>query len=319
MKLLLKVIGITALVGIIGLGFWACDGAGVSTEDGTLKLSLTDAPTLADNVAGVYITVNEIQYNTSRDQTAGEDEGTWETMEEFTGPQAYNLLELTNGNSELLGELALPSGQYNQIRFMLDIPTQGGGTTPTNPGCYIEYDDGSKDSLFVPSGGNSGYKATGAFTVPTNGQVEVTADFDVRKAVVVTGNSRYILKPTIRLIVNNQAGKITGSVTGYDDGNDLVVYAYEDGTYDAATETAAPADDEDTRFPNAVTTSAVGDSNGYGLYYLAAGTYDLVVAEYDASTGDYLEAALIVEDVEVTSDSTTSQTIDASSLDADSQ
>jgi hypothetical protein len=38
--------------------------------------------------------------------------------------------------------------------------------------------------------------------VPVNGTVVVTADFDVRKAVVVAGSS-YILKPTIKLIVND--------------------------------------------------------------------------------------------------------------------
>jgi hypothetical protein len=38
--------------------------------------------------------------------------------------------------------------------------------------------------------------------VPVNGTVVVTADFDVRKAVVIA-NSRYILEPTIKLIVND--------------------------------------------------------------------------------------------------------------------
>jgi hypothetical protein len=38
--------------------------------------------------------------------------------------------------------------------------------------------------------------------VPVNGTVVVTADFDVRKAVVLAGSS-YILKPTIKLIVND--------------------------------------------------------------------------------------------------------------------
>jgi len=164
-------------------------------ETGTLKLYLCDAPLDAENVTGVYITINEIQYH--RD-------GEWSTFEEFEGPQMYNLLELTGGNSALLGELTLPAGNYTQIRFMLDIPEKG--PQPINPGCYIEFTDNSTEPLFVPSGGQSGYKATGQFEVTANETVEVTADFDVRKpgAVHVAG-SRYILNPTIKLIVNDQS------------------------------------------------------------------------------------------------------------------
>jgi len=164
-------------------------------ETGTLKLYLCDAPLDAENVTGVYITINEIQYH--RD-------GQWITCEEFEGPQIYNLLELTGGNSALLGELTLPAGNYTQIRFMLDIPEKG--PHPVNPGCYIEFADNSTEPLFVPSGGQTGYKATGRFEVTTNETVEVTADFDVRKpGAVHLAGSRYILNPTVKLIVNDQS------------------------------------------------------------------------------------------------------------------
>jgi hypothetical protein len=157
---------------------------------GTLKLYLSDAPMDAENVTGVYITINEIQYH---------QDGRWITCEEFEGPKAYNLLELTGGNFALLGEFTLTAGNYTQIRFMLDIPQKG--SHPTSPGCYIKFADNSTKPLFVPSGGETGYKAIGYFEVPVNGSVDVTADFDVHKAVVVAGSS-YILKPTIKLIVN---------------------------------------------------------------------------------------------------------------------
>jgi hypothetical protein len=159
---------------------------------GTLKLYLSDAPMDAENVTGVYVTINEIQYH--RD-------GQWTTCEDFMGPQKYNLLELTGGNFALLGELTLQAGNYTQIRFMLDIPEKG--SSPVSPGCYIEFADNSTEPLFVPSGGQTGYKATGYFEVPVNGTVEVTADFDVRKpGAVHLAGSRYILNPTIKLIVN---------------------------------------------------------------------------------------------------------------------
>ena len=164
-------------------------------ETGTLKLYLSDAPLDTENVTGVYITINEIQYH--RD-------GQWTTFEEFEGPKTYNLLELTGGNSALLGELTLPAGNYTQIRFMLDIPEKG--PHPVNPGCYIEFADNTTEPLFVPSGGQTGYKAKGRFEVTANETVEVTADFDVRKpGAVHLAGSRYILNPTIKLIVNDQS------------------------------------------------------------------------------------------------------------------
>jgi len=165
-------------------------------ETGTLKLYLCDAPLDTENITGVYITINEIQYH--RD-------GEWCTFEEFEGPQTYDLLELTGGNSALLGELTLPAGNYTQIRFMLDIPEKG--RQPVNPGCYVEFADNSTEPLFVPSGGQSGYKGTGRFEVTANETVAVTADFDIHgDNAIHVANSRYILNPTVRLIVNDQSG-----------------------------------------------------------------------------------------------------------------
>jgi len=182
---------ILAVLAIVGVVYW------IPTEQpqqplgtGTLKLYLCDAPLDAETVAGVHITINEIQYH--RD-------GQWVACKEFQGPRTYDLLELTEGNSALLGEFTLPAGNYTQIRFVLDMPEKD--SHKANPGCYIEFADNSTEPLFVPSGGETGYKAIGYFEVPVNGTVEVTADFDVRKAVIVAGSS-YILKPTIKLIVN---------------------------------------------------------------------------------------------------------------------
>jgi hypothetical protein len=155
---------------------------------GTLKLYLSDAPLDAENVTGVYITINEIQYHL---------DGKWITCEEFESPQTYNLLELTAEKSALLGDLTLPAGYYTQIRFILDILENG--SSPANPGCYVEFVDNSTQPLFAPSGGKTGYKAIGYFEVIAGETVVVTADFDVYKAVVVAGSS-YILKPTIKLV-----------------------------------------------------------------------------------------------------------------------
>jgi hypothetical protein len=195
-RILLSVAVIAAMVAVIGAVYGAPEQG---LETGTLKLYLCDAPLDAENVTGVYITITEIQYHLDDHL-----DGQWITCEEFVGPQTYNLLELTGGNSTLLGELTLPAGNYTQLRFILDIPEKEQGSKKANPGCYIEFADNSTEPLFVPSGGETGYKATGRFEVTANETLEVTADFDVRKpGAVHLAGSRYILNPTIKLIVND--------------------------------------------------------------------------------------------------------------------
>jgi len=293
-KILLPVAIILAVLAASGLS------CGEAPGTGTLELYLSDAPIDAENVTGVYITISEIQYHVD-DQ--------WITCEEFEGPKIYNLLELTGGNSTLLGDLVLPGGHYNQIRFMLDIPEME--QNPATPGCYIEFADNSTQPLFVPSGNTTGYKAVGQFTVPENGTVQVTADFDVRKAVHLA-DSHYILRPTIRLVVNNEAGRISGSIANNSTYTDVIVFAYADGTW-ADTEDDEPVYPE-SRFPNAVNSGKMCDDGHYTIPLLAAGTYDLVIAGYDGA--DFGEVLGFVSDVVVESNKTTKQDINTDTLEA---
>ncbi len=261
--------GAALIVGISVLAV-GCDFFG---DSGVLKLNLTDAPLIeGEQVEGVHITVTDI---------AVHRDGQWIELEDFE-PDSYNLLELTEGESALLGEFSLEAGRYTQIRFMIDGEDVENGGTPENPGSYIEFADGTEKPLFIPSGAQTGYKAVGNFDVPQNGDVEVTADFDVRRAVVKLGaQDEYILKPVLRLVVNDQAGEIEGSVSGVsDEADNVVVFAYEEGEYDES-EAEAPENDDDTWFPNAVTSGVVNDNGGYVLPFLAEGEYTLVAAQFN--------------------------------------
>ncbi len=291
---------VIALVIILGMVATSGLSCGEAPGTGTLALYLSDAPIDAANITGVYITINEIQYHIN---------DVWTTCEEFEGPETYNLLELTDGNSTLLGELVLPGGHYNQIRFLLDAPVMG--QDPINPGCYIEFADNSTEPLFVPSGNTTGYKAVGEFTVPVNGTVEITTDFDVRKSVHLAA-SHYILWPTIRTVVNDEAGRISGVVTNNSTYTDIIVFAYEDGTW-ADTEDDEPVYPA-TRFPNAVNSGKMCDDGHYTIPLLAAGTYDLAVAGYNGA--DFGEVLGFVSDVVVESNHATHQNIDTDALEA---
>ncbi|MGM0408686.1 MAG: DUF4382 domain-containing protein [Bacteroidota bacterium] len=297
-----KIISLIVMIVFATFAFVSCEDDSDANK-GTLTLSITDAPIDMSTVNAVYLTINEIQYHKSG--------GNWMTFEGFEGPQKFNILELTRGESALLGSFEMDAGTYTQIRFILEAP-EFGSPNPTNPGCYIEFTDGTEEPLFVPSGHQTGWKAVGAFKVPSNGEVAVTADFDARKSVMEQGvNDFYILKPTIRLIVDNQAGQIAGGITNIPEGVDVIVYAYQDGLYTEA-EAEEPVSDTIARFPNAVTSDIACEEDKYHLAYMAPMTYDLVVTT--AIEGEFQEVLGIVEDVVVESRKTTNQPIDLSSL-----
>jgi hypothetical protein len=290
---------IMALFAFAAIFFAGCQQ---DISKGTLKLSITDAPIDSDNITGVFITIIDIQY-----QLNGNN---YVSLEGFEGPKVVNLLELTRGVTELLGIFELESGKYTGIRFMLDAPVKNSGSK-SNPGCYLVFKNGATQPLFVPSGAQSGFKAVGEFTVPSDGVVEITADFDVRKSIVKAGASgKYILKPTIRLVADNQVGKIAGNVIFIPENTQIVVYAYEAGKY-----TSAEADEpaaETSRFPNAISSDKVDESGNYQIDFLAPKAYDLVIVTI--VDGIFSRVLGIVENVVVDSKMTTTKNIDIRSL-----
>jgi hypothetical protein len=288
-------------------------GCSLFGEKGTVTISLTDAPIDAASVKGVYITVSEIQYNLS---TGGEDN--WRTFENFLGPRTIDLLSKTDGVAEALGTLAMPAGQYNQIRFMLDAPEEGTGLT-AKPPSYILFKDDSWAALFIPSADKTGFKAVSAFQVPVNGNVSITADFDLRRSIRTTNRHSaltYLMRPTLRLVVENEAGRITGKGTNLPVGHTVAVFAYADGTYAAAEATPPAADSTSTtQFAGTVTSAtlkldaATGDWR-YVLAFLAAGTYDLVVASFDPATQTWYTVKGYIPDVVVSAGQATAADFD---------
>lgn len=252
-----------------------CGGGGgdstTATPTGTLSLSMTDTPPqLGEDVTEVNIAVIGIEYH---------HDGNWTNAEDFE-PQTFNLLDLQNGKSIHLGDMILPAGHYTEIRFKLAAPTKE-AEVKSNPDCNITFADGTSEPLFVPSGGQSGYKGKGAFEITANAKIEVTADFDVHKSVVVTGNRKYLLKPVIRLVVTELSGTINGTVVDVADYNtssdSLVVYSYKSESYDAA--------EEDNNFPNSVSAGDVNMSDGnFTLAFLGEGNYTLITAQYLGDT-----------------------------------
>ena len=209
---------------------------------GEVKMVLVDAPAAFDEV---NIVVSSVAVHTS--SNANEQAG-WTTINDV--PATYDLLELRNGMSAVLGTSRLAPARYTQIRLMLDAGSNivvGGSTFP----------------LEIPSGIQSGVKLTHPFTVEEDKLYELTLDFDADRSVVRQGSGAYRLQPTIRVVATVTSGTISGIVQP--DSARAVVYAL------SGTDTVA------TALPDTST-------GAFKLVALPEGTYDVSV---EATVGSF--------------------------------
>lgn len=226
----------------------SCGGGSDSGGSGTLRVSMTDAP--ACGFDHVYITVDRVRVHQSA-SAAGSAAG-WRELDLAT-PQRIDLLELTNGILEELGQIPLPAGNYQQIR--LHLVSDGNSVVPSG---------GSEQPLATPSASQSGYKVNGNFSVAADTLVDLILDFDACHSIVQRGNGSYGLKPVVTAIPEVVSGSISGYVAAAQGGPSVagaLVMAQRDGVTVKAT---------------------VADANG--LFVLSplirsssAGLYDVVV------------------------------------------
>lgn len=235
----------------------ACGGGGSSSPPpGTLGVSMTDAP--ACGYDAVNVTVRAVRVHQSG--TAGENEGGWVDIT-LPVPKKINLLNLTNGVLEELGQTSLAAGHYTQLRLVLD-PNNGNSnantviltTFPTNT---------TEISLDTPSAVQSGIKLTKEFDVLSNQRVDLVLDFDACKSIVSKGNGGYALKPVISVIptvLNGIDGYVNTSLLS----SNVLVSAQQDG---------------------AVVRTTVPDATGkFTLGRLVPGNYDVVITADSRAT-----------------------------------
>lgn len=259
-----------AVLGLASLTFTACSETD-SSGSGKANIYLTDAPTDQDDISGVFISITKVELNGP--------EG-WITVREFAEPKTINLLSYQEGDTYFLGDKEIAAGSYTEARLFLKIDDEASAGGPANPGCYLEFENGSIQPLFVPSGAESGYKAKGDFEISSNASLDVIMDFDVRKAVVKAGNSgKYLLKPTIRLVSNNKIGNIHGSLASSPTvGTKVVVFAYADGEFD---ESELSGSENSNPFDHATSSTQLNADGSFKLAFLNQGTYDLYFVSYD--------------------------------------
>lgn len=255
------------LLFLVSLMVTSC-GGGNSAGYGKLNLSITDAP--IDTAEKVVVSFSGL------------------TIKPAEGPAIDIIFEDSNGNPEIktvdllslqganslniLQDYTLPAGRYNWIRLHVVA-------SKTTYESYIEI-GGNVYPLYVPSGDETGLKLNRGFTILDGHVATFTIDFDLRKSVVEPGKmpAAYKLKPTLRIVEDQNAGHITGMVGPVTAGvpgcagktySDFAVYAFAGA--------GVTPDDMDGIDPDPVSSSLLTNTFTYGIGFLEQGDYTLAV------------------------------------------
>ncbi len=197
---ILLVLLATAL-GVVGCGsggMTAAMGQSQMSQMGQMRLSVADAPP-ADDATHVVVlfTGVELTGNSGNPVTIT-----------FPEPKSIDLMTQSGTASAVLFDEPIAPGSYGQIRLMVIADGSANNS-------YIDFADGSRMGLRVPSGSESGFKLVSGFTVPSSGVVDYTIDFDLRKAITCPPGQApaCILKPVEHLVDNTSVGNIQGKIT----------------------------------------------------------------------------------------------------------
>lgn len=188
---------------IISIVFWYCSEnstTGPTSGDndsgvGSIRIILVDSPATLDSVV---ICISLVEVHKAGSETT---QGSWFTINDSL--RYFDLLQLTNGASAVLGDTSLSAGKYTQIRLIVE------------DGSYV-IDNGVKENLNIPSGSQSGIKLNHSFDIESGNLYEFYLDFNVDKSIIQTGNGQYKLKPVIRVIPAIISGSISGRVPSLD-------------------------------------------------------------------------------------------------------
>jgi hypothetical protein len=190
----------------IALGLAACSGGGAGNETGRLSLGVTDAP--VDDASSVVVQFSGVAF-----KRAG---AAAEVVQNLTpSPRQLDLLQYQEGRAALLLDgVTLPAGDYEWIRLIVDNES---GVRDS----YIVLTGGEECELRVPSGAESGLKLNRGFTLPADGSVALTIDFDLRKSIHAPPGQQgaaeactqgYLMRPTLRIVDDANVGAIAGHV-----------------------------------------------------------------------------------------------------------
>ena len=200
-----------------------------NNTQGQLKISMVDSPANYDQV---NVVVKRVEVHMADSSESG-----WMIINPV--PHTYDLLQLRNGASVVLGDTFLTAGHYTQIRLIL-----GEGSNVVVNGITFP--------LIIPSGFQTGIKLNHEFDIEPGTLYELMLDFNADQSIHLTGNGQYMMSPVIRVMPMITSGTISGQVLPLD------------------------ADANVWTFVGPDTVSTYPNSGGYfSLMALPEGTYDV--------------------------------------------
>lgn len=258
-----------ALVATAAVALLAACGGGSDDGDkamsGTLKLSVTDSP--VDDAREVWVQFRAVEFKPESGAPVMQE------LRNSSGvlqPQRLDLLALQGGQAAVLvNNVVLPAGRYEWIRLLVD-------NQPNVRDSYIMMMDGSECELRIPSGDESGLKMNRGFTLPADGSVALTVDFDLRKSIHAPPGQQgsgmnctqgFLMRPVLRLVQDSEVGAIAGTVDlsrRLDPACARMVYVFPDGQ-------------------NAANSTTPDDYDGLGVEPLVMVQADEVTGAYKAT------------------------------------
>lgn len=263
------------------------DDDDVDKQYGEVNVKVTDAPSDDANIQGTFVTISEVKVD-------------GQAVEGFTA-QTIEISAYQNGNAKLLISETLEADTYSSVSLVLDYQTDADGNSP---GCYVLTDDDSKHALEAATSSTTEVTFNKPFDVEANGMTDLVIDFDLRKAIVRNedgGDSEYKfvtsaeLTNSLRIVQEDECGEINGEINNHSEAEgELVIFAYEKGTFNAETEAQGQGDSQ-VMFANAETSAKVATDGSYKLSFLPEGDYEIHIASYEEDTNGQLAFTGMVE------------------------
>lgn len=285
---------------LVGLGLLLA-GCGSGGDDAAttsqLTLTLSDAP--VDDAKQVCIAISALRLKAETEP----DDHIWQPLDllatddndgclptgyqiplDDNGDPRFLYLDLLHyqdgqGHALLSGE-AIPSGNYEQLRLMVEDGRSYflDGLTDDFPSSYVVDESDNLLPLEVPS---SEVKLHG-FTASADGVLSYQLEFNLRHAMVLPGHSQYYkLKPNgVRLLDATTLASLTGQVDDSLCDGDLSqagVYLYpaRDGSELAYLGMAQDTDSGGPSLTTLLTPASDSEPASYRLDYIEPGSYDL--------------------------------------------
>ena len=195
----------------------ACNAAEIGPSgppaDSKTAVFLTDAPFPFDRIERVDIHIEEIALSPQADTSEGLP--TWVTV--ARPERTFNLLDLQNGTTALLGEADVPPGQYRAVRVRFD-PDRSGMTDRNGGHPVIAWQaKGDVPSLFS--------MVEEPMAIDENGE-DIVIDFDVGRSFLSDSSTDgFIFIPFLRAITRAGSGGIEGTLVNAETGHPIPLAA----------------------------------------------------------------------------------------------